>query len=310
MRVARTMRNVVPMATSITLLVFLLSCATSPDAQLAHGEAHLTRAAGLMARKSDADSLAAAGLVSLAKHRDQSLSLLDRARAVAPDRADLVWLQIEICQKVPPCDSEPLERQLQTLDVSNGAGWMGALVRANAAKNDEAMDAALAAIGHAERVDIYWTTLIARLSRATAETKAVSLSEATTLVIGYLAAEAIPAYHVVFDACRGERLERAEVMADCRGVAKAFERGDTFITEMVGIRIAEHVWPEDSLEWKEAHEARRVFEFRSKYFADSDPWTVAHTEEYLTMCAENRREQDVFLAELTARGKNPNPPSQ
>jgi hypothetical protein len=304
------MRNLVITAIGVAGLACLLSCASSPDAQEAKAQTHIERAASVLASSSDADSLAAAGLVKLANNLDQSLYLIDRAIAVAPERPDLVWLQIQICRRVPPCDPEPSERQLRTLDVQNGAGWMGELVRANAAKDVEATAAALAAISQSEYIDIYWTTLIARLSRAIAETKAASLSEATTFVIGYLAADAIPAYRVASNACDGERLQHAEVVGVCRGVAKAFERGDTYITEMIGIRIAQRVWAENSPEWKEAHEARRVFEFRSKAFADTDAWTAAHTDEYLRLCAENRREQDVWLAELMARGKNPNPPPE
>jgi hypothetical protein len=69
---------------------------------------------------------------------------------------------------------------------------MGALARANSSKDDEARDVTLAAIGHSDRVDIYWTTLIARLTRAIEQTKTISLFEAEVLVIGLLAAQAIP----------------------------------------------------------------------------------------------------------------------
>src|SRR5579859_2447202 len=143
---------------------------------------------------------------------------------------------------------------------------------------------ALAAIGNSDRVDIYWTTLIARLSRVTERTKTMSLSEAEVLVIGFLAAQAIPAYAAASNACKGERLQRAEVVEVCRGVAKAFERGDTYITEMIGIAIAKRVWSEDSPEWKAAAEARRVYEYRSKFWATLDLTNTSHAEEYLTLC--------------------------
>jgi hypothetical protein len=80
--------------------------------------------------RSDADSMAAAGLLSLDKHPGQSLPLIARAIAADPERADLVWLQLEVCQKLSPCNPEPMERQLRELDPSNGAGWFGALARA------------------------------------------------------------------------------------------------------------------------------------------------------------------------------------
>jgi hypothetical protein len=295
-------------ALAIALLQILSSCANSPDAQVQKVEMRLEHAADLLGSRADADSLAAAGLLNLAKRHDRSLPLLKQATTVAPERPDLVWLQMQICRAERACDPEPLEQRLRSLDISNGAGWIGALTRANKANDEQAKSAALAAIGRSERLDIYWTTLIARLSRATAETKAVSLPDAEISVIGILAAQAIPAYSVASNACKGERLQQDDVVEVCRGIANALQNGDSYITEMIGIAIAKRVWPENSPQWKEATEARRAFEYRANILSHSDVWNAAHADEYLTLCAQNRREQDVYKAELIASGKNPNPP--
>jgi hypothetical protein len=306
----RKLRRHLECAIAIGLSSLLIGCATSPAAKLAAEKRHLQGVATALVTQTDADSLAAAGLLSLPSRPDDSLALIGRATAAAPERPDLVWLQAQVCQEVTRCDPEPIERHLRDLDPSNGAGWMGALARANSSKNDEAMDAALAAIGHSGRVDIYWTTLIARLSRATAQTKTISLKEADIVIVGVLAAQAIPAYSGVSNACKGERLQRAEINEVCRGVAGALERGDTYVTEMIGIAISKRVWPEDSPEWKAADEARRVFGYRSKFWPALDITDTWHAEEFLTLCAQNRREQDVLLAQLIAAGKKPNPPPE
>ena len=227
----------------------------------------LQRAVDLLESGTDADSLAAAGLLNSVKDHDRSLRLIEQATTDAPERADLVWLQIQFCQAVPACDSVPMEERLRSLDARNGAGWISALARANKANDEQASSAALAAISRSERLDIYWTTSVARLSRATAETKAVSLTEAEIFVIGILAAQAIPAYQVL-----------------------------------------SAVWPENSPQWKEATEARRSWEYRAKFLSESEAWNAAHTDEYLALCAQNRREQDVYKAELIATGKSPDPP--
>ena len=130
------------------------------------------------------------------------------------------------------------------------------------------------------------------------------------VIVGVLAAQAIPAYSGVSNACNRERLQRAQINEVCRGVAGAFERGDTYVTEMIGVAIAKRVWPEDSPEWKAAAEALRVFEYRSKFWPALDITDTSHAEEYLTLCAQTRREQDVLLAQLIAAGKNPNPPPE
>ena len=306
----RKLRRHLECAIAIGLSSLVIGCTTSPAAKLAADKQHLQRVATALAKQTDADSLAAAGLLSLPSRPDDSVALIGRATAAAPERPDLVWLQAQVCQTVTRCDPEPIERHLRELDPSNGAGWMGALARAHSSRNDEATDAALLAIGHSDRVDIYWTTLIARLSRATAQTKTISLKEADLVIIGVLAAYSIPTYSGVSGACKGERLQRAEIIGACRGVAGAFERGDTYVTEMIGVAIAKRVWPEDSPEWKAAAEARRAFEYRSKFWPALDRRHMTHTEEYLTLCAQNHREQDVLLARLIAAGKNPNPPAE
>ena len=292
------------------LSLALMGWVTSTSAKETEGDLQLKRAAASLIKRTDADSLAAAGLLSLSTNKENALVLIARATELEPERADLAWLQAQVCGSITSCDPEPIERRLRELDPSNGAGWLGALARANSSKNDEARDAALAAIGHSDRVDIYWTMLIARLSRATEQTKTVSLPETEVLVIGLLAAQAIPAYSAVANACKGERLQRAEIVEVCRGVAKALQRGDTYITEMIGVAIAKRVWPEESQEWKAASEARRAYEYRSKFWAELDVGDKSHADVFLTLCTQNRREQDVLSAQLIAAGKNPNPPPE
>jgi hypothetical protein len=304
-------------ASRLALLVVLPSllggCATSPEARVAQVQRHAQQAAAVLAKRTDADSLAAAGLLSLESMRDQSMALLTRATQAAPERPELVWLQAESCQRLPSCDPEPMERRLRTLDPSNGASWMGALARANASKDLVAVDAALVALSQSERVDIYYTTLLARLSRAAGQSGKISLPEAQILVIGYLSAQAIPAYGPASNACKGDRLQRPDILEVCRGVAKAFERGDTYITEMIGVAITKRVWPEGSPEWRAAVEARSVYEYRSKLWSQletNEMYGQPEAERYLALCDKNPREQDVLMAQLVAAGRNPNPPPQ
>jgi hypothetical protein len=278
------------------------------DAQIAKSQKLIEQVVAALNVRSDADSLAAAGLMSVGKHSDESLSLLARAVAAAPDRPDLVWLQTQRCSELPPCDPNPFEHRLRELDPANGAGWWGRLARASAAHDNEGTNAALTAISLSERVDIHWTTLVARLSLAVTKTKKMSLAESEVAVIGYLAAQAIPGYQYVSTSCKGERLQQPQVTEVCRGVAKALQNGDTYVTEMIGVAIAKRVWAEDSPEWKAAAERRRVYDYRAKLYPRLESRTFTHAEEYRTLCAQNRREQDVLRAQLIAVGENPNPP--
>jgi hypothetical protein len=300
----------------LSLLVVLMIASPStfalapPDEQPTTSQKQIDNAIAALVRMTDADSLAAAGILSVDNHGTSSLSLLTRAVAAAPDRADIVWLQSLRCGQVPSCDPLPIEQRLRELDPTNGAGWWGTIARAGAAHDTEATDAALTAIGRSARLDIYWTTLIAHLTRAVFNTHKMSLEEAEVAIIGYLAAQAIPAYQYVSKSCKDEQLQQPGVTAICRGVAKALQNGDTYITEMIGVAIAKRVWPEDSPEWQAAAEQRRVYDYRSNLYQKLEQRALTHPEEYLTLCEQNRRESDLFAAQLIAAGYDPNPPPQ
>jgi hypothetical protein len=262
-------------------------------------------------RQTDADSLAAAGLFQVIKNHAQAVALLARAETAAPARADLVWLHLQVCQEQPSCEPQPEEQKLRMLDPTNGAGWLGELGRAVKAKDDGATAAALTAIAHTERVDIYWTTLIGHLSLAAARTGTLSPAEAMITVTGIVAAVGIPAYAPVSNSCKGDRLQRDGILEACRGVAHAFENGDTVITEMVGVGIAKRLWPEGSVEWQAAAERRRVYAYRSELWKPLEPvtWSAAQAQKYIALCLEQSREQDVSRARLIDAGKDPDPPS-
>jgi hypothetical protein len=299
-----------PRPVLIFCLLSLLALSASAETQEAKSARHAAEIIAALAQMTDADSLAAAGIMSIGKHGDLSLALLARATDAAPNRPDLVWVQALRCNQYPPCDPEPLEHRLRELDPMNGAGWWGALARAGAAHDTESTDAALAAISHSDRLDIYWTTLVAHLGTALAKTKAMSRAESTVAIIGYISAQAIPPYQYISTSCKGQRLQQTGVTEVCRGVASALQRGDTYITEMIGVAIAKRLWPEDSPEWKAAAEERRVYEYRSSFYLKMTQREITHPGEYLTLCAQNRREQDVVAAQLIKDGKNPNPPAE
>ena len=140
--------------------------------------------------------------------------------------------------------------------------------------------------------------------------KTLSPWQAEIAIIGVLAGQEIPAYAPVSNACKGDRLKRSEIVESCRGVARALLRGDTYLTEMMGVAIAKRVWPEDSPEWRAAADARRLYDYRARYSAQLEQWEAKHAEQLLAMCAANPSEQEVLKAQLVATGRNPNPPPQ
>jgi beta-lactamase regulating signal transducer with metallopeptidase domain len=296
------------LAVACTVLVAGLAVAALATLRpTATADKRMYRAAELLAKRVDADSLAAAGLLIAFRQPDQAVGLVAQASLRAPERADLVWLHIQICGAVASCDPQPLERRLRALDANNGAGWFGAMVRAGNSDDEEAKSAAWAAIARTPRVDIYWTTLIARLSPQVASTKLLSLHEANTGVIGVLAGIGVPAYKFAAGACKSERLIRNDELELCRGIARSFLNGDAVITEMMGAGMAMRAWPENSPEWARADDAKRVWAYQIKFAGEAEEWMRTHESDFLTLSAQRRREQDVHKALLIAMGKSPLP---
>lgn len=69
---------------------------------------------------------------------------------------------------------------------------------------------------------------------------------------------------------------------------------------------------EGSPEWLAGNEAHRVHEYRASQWtqlANFDLPDSRAADEFLELCARNRREQDVEIAEIVAGGESPVPPA-
>jgi hypothetical protein len=293
-------------------LALLQGCATKPKTATGKTELHIRQAVAALSKAEDADSLAAAALLDLEGHPDRARPVMERAIAKAPDRPDLVWLEIQVCQVTAHCNSVPFESRLQTLDAANGYGWIGALTRASAAKDKAAILVALTAIAHSERFDIYWTALNARLAVAAVRTKKLTFLEAQQTVVGGLISRILPTYSVLTTACQGDRLAANEVLEACRGITNSLVHGDTYLTEMIGVQIAKVVWPENSTQWQIADGDRRQYEYASSHWVKITGGLAEATmaERYLLLCAQYHREQDVWRAQLIDAGERPDAPAE
>lgn len=270
------------------------------------------RAVAELGASDDPDAMAAAALLTVARSPVDAAALIARAVEAAPARADLAWLQLRICDRTPGCDPAPFESRLPALDPDNGVGWLAALSRASEAADDVAMDAALIAAARSARIDIYYTTLSARLGASVVAAGVMPLPFAVVEVLGRTAGIGLPSYAGAAGACRGQRLARAAVLHACQSLAAALMAGDAVISEAIGTTIAQLAWPEGSPEWRAAVEARRVLDYRldalggSGWYDHIDTHTVI---EYLDLLAQHRREQDVIHAQLTVLGIDPRPPA-
>ena len=294
---------------SLLLGLGRLACASDVNEGFDAFDRNLPHTKAALHIQGDADSLAAAALFS---DREAGLNALTRAVALAPDRPDLVWLQILTCARIPGCDPEPYAAALHRVDPDNGAAWAALVDRAARRGDLVAETKYLKAIGAAKRYDIYWNATIARMSGALLKVRAADIQTILVAVVGYEAAFAIPAYTNVSKACKSPVLEALDRLDDCRHVASVMRNGDTYVTEMIGIAIAQRVWPADGAEHADAVAARRLGKYRMATEATltSKLATPDDAERYLELLRTHRSEQEVAQTLIVAAGKDASPPPE
>lgn len=302
-----------PSTARLTVLAaFVLGgCAARDMGQQATFENRVARTEAALITAGDPDSLQAAALLGDGDPA-QRLRLIERAAAAAPARPDIAWWRLQLCLRVADCDPQPIEVRLHALDPGNGAAWSAALERSARLKDAAALRATLVAISDAERFSIYWNASIVHTSNAVIRTRAMAPKDAFVRAIGVAAAQMIP-YKAMADFCQVRFLQRPDTLATCRRLAAVLRRGDTYLTEMVGIALTRRVWPEGSAEYQAAVDARRVAQYRT----DRDNRLTSHrllddvwVQSRLELLAAHDTEQQVVVADLTSAGLNPDPPPQ
>jgi hypothetical protein len=289
-------------------------CTTGGPRQQAAYDRKIRRTEQLLIAAADSDSLAAAAMLSIGPtvNPEERLKLIAGAVSKAPDRPDLVWLNIRLCVQVDTCNPEPLEAQLRALDPENGAAWFDSIGRAGGRNDAAAVRKDLSAIATSSRFDIYWNATIVHLTNAILKTHTMDLPTALVDTIGIASGTSVPAYQTILNACKGEPLQDPDLLGICRQVATVMRGGDTYLTEMIGIAIAKRAWPEGSPTYVDAISARRVGHYRMdadgklslRRFFFSD-----YAAKRLQLMTQKKSEQEVVLAEILNAKWNPNPPS-
>ncbi len=140
----------------------------------------------------------------------------------------------------------------------------------------------------------------------------MDLPTALVATIGMASATDVPPYRTIVNACKGDPLLDPDVLRTCRQVSTVMRSGDTYITEMVGIAIAQRAWPEGSPPYVDATSARRVAHYRM----DADGKLSVRrflfsgfAAKRLQLMTEKKSEQEVVLAEILNARRNPDPPA-
>jgi hypothetical protein len=291
----------------LAVLLLLTGCATKNGIEK---KIEVTRAALVTA--GDPDSLAAASLLGGWSDgpRATQLALATQAAEGAPQRPDLAWLQLQFCGQVKSCDPAPGIAHMRSLDPENGVAWLGPLTQREQTKNPDQLRATLTAVADSKRFDVYWNTLVVHTVNAMLRTGKIDSPTALTAIMGMATAEVFPAYTDLTTACKGSALQSSNTVTECRRASVALRRGDTYLSELIGIAIAKRVWPEGSPEYQEAIEARWTARYRmtaSLEISVRGPWDEEFAARYLGWMAAFNTEQAVALAEIEHAGVDPNP---
>jgi hypothetical protein len=272
--------------------------------------------------KGTADSLAAAAVLKQFGEETEggSYALAARAVELAPDRRDLAWLAIRLCNIASDCDATMPEQRLRSLDPRNGLGLIGTLTRAQSKSDAAAVDSTLTAMGNSEYFHVYFAPLVA----ATAPELAMAqhpgrkrparkdLAQAAVEMIGVMAASVLPPLQPLTLSCKGMALELDGRRERCRAAAQAFERADTFIVEGLGLSLQQHLWPADSPEGRAVAARRRVFQYRLEEYSRFGISSSNFTEfpaDIVDVLSTHEREQDAALVYFAKAGVPVDPPA-
>lgn len=257
-------------------------------------------------------NLAAAALLAEAGDLNvgRPLELIARAEALAPQRPELIWLHLALCERLR-CDAQRrIEAHLQTVDPGNGFAWTSDLERSQASGSDVAVTAAILRIGAGPRMTYYWNQLEVMMVDALAVANpSESLAKRGMDAIGLLTALTVPPLQPISKACRREQLDVPGRRAACEAMAARMERSSTVISQAFALDLQERWWPAGSRQREVLQAKRRQLDY-VMVMSSHTRWWRANQAMAIRLAAARRteREEDVELAVMEWDGVPLEPP--
>lgn len=296
-----------------SLLVLLLSgCASSPSKQS-------STTSSPAADSSDADQLAATALAlwgsNASANGSQALSQIQKAAKEAPDRPEIQWLHLRICIEVPGCEPQPIETRLRKLDPGSGSVWLGPLFRAQQRGDARAEEQIMEVMSKATHFDVYWTTLIAKLTpilsrtpvgTSVAQPVPTPLTNAMNSTIGWLSSLATPALRAVGIACDEQHVREPATRVRCEQISNALQKSDTTLAEGIGLGIAQRLAVPNSANASQLTQKIQTLRHQNQGAGSVVAAQVEKekfAEQMLKLMAQLKKEQDVSRAILRWAGQ-------
>jgi hypothetical protein len=294
------------------LVVLLAACSSSPPKQ--------NSSPGVLATDSDdVDQIAATALAMWGTNANangsQALSQIQKATQAAPQRPELLWLHLRLCMEVAGCEPEPIEGRLRKLDPDNGTVWLGPLARAQARRDVRAEAQILDMMSKAADFNVYWTTLIAKLSpyvsrmpvaTSVAQPVPTPLTNAMNSTISWLSALAIPSFRPVTAACSEQQMREPETRVRCQQVAQALQRSDTTLAEGLGLGVEQRLAVPSSGSSMQVQDKIQTLRHQNQAagaIVTAQVEKDKFSEQMLKLNAQLKKEQDVSRAILRWAGQ-------
>lgn len=303
-----------PSSTSLLCVLALAGCAHAKgdgtDADVFRAER--TRQVEVLVAHPTPTNLAAAAF--LVESGDligrRPLELIAQAEALAPQRAELAWVHLAICERLKCEAKEQIEVHLQEIDADNGFVWVADLEHAQSSGSVVAVTAAIARIGASPRMTFYWNQLEVMMVDALAvASPSQSLATRGTEAIGVLAAQAIPPLQPMSKACRLEQLSLPGRRAACEALVARMEQSSTVLTQSLAISMQERWWPAGSPQREVLRAKRRRLDYLMTTSSRIRWWRMNRDMAVRIDAARTTdREEDVELAIIKLFGLPPEPP--
>jgi hypothetical protein len=303
-----------PSSASLLCVLALAGCAHArgdgTDADVFRAER--TRQVEVLVAHPTPTNLAAAALLTWPGDLNggRPLELIAQAEALAPQRAELAWVHLAICERLKCEAKEQIEVHLQEIDADNGFVWAADLEHAQSSGSAVAVTAAIARIGAGPRMTFYWNQLEVMMVDALAvASPSQTLATRGTEAIGVLAAQAIPPLQPMSKACRLEQLSLPGRRAACEALVARMEQSSTVLTQGLALSIQERWWPAGSPEREVLRAKRRRLDYLLTTSSRIRWWRMNRDMAVRIEAARKTdREEDVELAMIKSFGLPPEPP--
>jgi hypothetical protein len=241
----------------------------------------------------------------------QSLELIARAEALAPDRPELVWLHRAICERAV-CDRQPqIESKIRELDPGNGFVWAWELQRGRESFSEPMVTEVLVRMGAGSKMTDYTNQLEVMTVDAMGMARpSLNLTSRMVYGIGMVAAMPIPALSQISKACRPEQFDQPGRRAACETLMARMEQSSAVILQSMALRIQERWWPVDSPQREVLNTKRRRLDYLMEVSGRMRWWRMNRDMAVrIDAVRRTEREEDVELVMVKSFGMSAEPPN-